>query len=165
MTATRQATENVAEHAGGDGGKIRLRDTALEMLTRAVAGLTAEVKCLRDENERLREQMAAMAAQQEATSRLMTGLRPQGEFTQHHARWPPELQTSAHDRAPTPAMPMALVHSSTSSSTTTPAAALVEAMRELPFLRDYPQLTGFAIPNFRHIPLSSLSLPWPITDR
>jgi hypothetical protein len=73
-----------------------VRDTALAMLTRAVAGLTAEVRCLHDENERLHEQMAAMAAQQDATSWLMTGLQP-GE-PQHHARWPPE-QTSAQSSA------------------------------------------------------------------
>jgi hypothetical protein len=124
--------------------------------------LRAEVRSLRDENQRLRDQMTTMMTHQSTTSRILATLQQQREQQEREQREQErererEHQHQQHQRnrlhQPRPQSaqhlpPMALFRSSASS--TMPAVALMEAMHEMPFLRDYPMLTGFAVPDFRY---------------
>ncbi len=153
-TATDQMARPADRRRGGSG------DSTLALVGQALELLRAEVRSLRDENQRLRNQMTTMMTHQSTTSRILATLqqqREQQEREQQQREQEREREHQQHQRnrlhQPRPQSaqhlpPMALFRSSASS--TMPAVALMEAMHEMPFLRDYPMLTGFAVPDFRY---------------
>ncbi|ELR21318.1 uncharacterized protein ACA1_182190 [Acanthamoeba castellanii str. Neff] len=83
----------------------------------------------------MRADLEAMRGQQHATNQLTSVLK---------LTTTPTISSATLTVTPPP-LP--------TSSTMWPSRALLEAMRELPFLHDYPSLAGFAIPDFRHATL------------
>lgn len=101
-------------------------------LLQAVGLLTAEVRDLAADNRQMRADLEAMRGQQHATNQLTSVLK---------LTTTPTISSATLTVTPPP-LP--------TSSTMWPSRALLEAMRELPFLHDYPSLAGFAIPDFRY---------------
>jgi hypothetical protein len=105
-------------------------------LLQAVGLLTAEVRDLAADNRQMRADLEAMRGQQHATNQQLASVLT--------LTTTPTTSSTTLTVTPPP-LP--------TSSTMWPSRALLEAMRELPFLHDYPSLAGFAVPDFRHATL------------
>jgi hypothetical protein len=118
-----------------------------------VRGLTAD-------NSKLKGELKAMRAQQNAADRLLASVlsSPSSAFG-----YPPSLINSDVGRADAAlackpravkkyrkATRSAEEADQTEAEPSLPPTALMDAVHELPFLRDYPSLAGFAIPDFRY---------------
>jgi hypothetical protein len=117
-----------------------------------VRGLTAD-------NSKLKGELKAMRAQQNAADRLLASVlsSPSSAFGY------PSLINSDVGRADAAlaCKPRAVKKErkttrsaeeadQTEAEASLPPTALMDAVHELPFLRDYPSLAGFAIPDFRY---------------
>ncbi|ELR21317.1 uncharacterized protein ACA1_182180 [Acanthamoeba castellanii str. Neff] len=135
-----QAAEHHHEHDDDDGAPSMVSG-AVAMVVSAVEALAAEVRALRDDNRHIHVQLDAMKARQHACDSALASLLHGNHYQQSTVGSAPRKVRKASARL--------TGNRSCENAEERPSAAVLEAIRELTFLDDYPSLTGFAVPDFR----------------
>lgn len=128
------------------GGPPAMVSDAVTMVVSAVEALAAEVRALRDNNRHIHAQLSVMQAQQHACDSALAWLL-------HGNHWYQQSTVGSAPRkvrkCPARTNPRLMRNRSCENVEERPSEAVLEAIRELTFLDDYPSLTGFAVPDFR----------------